>query len=348
MSTGIVLLNFGEPSTPDRDVVVEYLTRIFLANADLESADDPTERARELAERRAPGLIEEYEAIDGSPLNQQASEQATALQSTLDARGYDVIVYSSYQFIEPLIESTVTDIEADGVDRVIGLPVYPLCGPSTTVAALDRLTDAIDSIADWSPDVNAITGWHRHPTYNHLRADVIRSHVAETGLDITSDAVQLVFSAHGTPLSYVESGSRYVEYVEEYCRVISAMVGVDDYALGYQNHENRDIPWTEPTIETVVDDLQDTAHIVVDAISFMHEQSETLSELDIDLRDDAVRNGVEYHRVPIPYDDPRFTTMLADLVEPFVLEFDSKYYRFGRCTCRDRPDSFCLNSTAPR
>jgi ferrochelatase len=54
---------------------------------------------------------------------------------------------------------------------------------------------------------------------------------------------------------------------------------------------------------------------VVDAVSFMHEQSETLGEIDIELRHVAEEAGLAFHRVPVPHADPRFADILADLVE---------------------------------
>ncbi len=52
MDTGVVLLNLGEPATPEREAAVDSLERIFQVNADLESADSE-ETARELAKRLA-------------------------------------------------------------------------------------------------------------------------------------------------------------------------------------------------------------------------------------------------------------------------------------------------------
>jgi len=43
MATAIVLLNFGEPADPDRETVLEYLTRIFYDNASLEDAESEEE-----------------------------------------------------------------------------------------------------------------------------------------------------------------------------------------------------------------------------------------------------------------------------------------------------------------
>jgi len=348
MDAGVALLNFGEPPEPDRDVVVEYLTRIFYGNADLEGYDSEEaamERARELANRRAPGLMEEYGEIGGSPLNPQSEAQAEALKAELADRGHDVETYVGFQFMEPLVEDAAAAAREDGIDRLVGLPIYPLCGPSTTVAALDELEAAIDDADGWTPEFEALTGWHRHPTYNRIRADAIREFVEEVGVDLHDEGTTLLFSAHGTPKYYLEEGSRYDRYVDEWCEAMAGMVGVDDHALGFQNHENRDIPWTGPDVESVVEEL-DAERVVVDPVSFMHEQSETLSELDVELREEAEGEGIDFFRVPVPHDDERFPAVLADLVEPFLAGFEPDYYQFRQCQCRDEPGTYCLN--APR
>lgn len=347
MTTGVVVLNFGEPSEPERDHVVEYLERIFFANADLEEADSvdaAKKRARQLAERRAPGLMEEYEEMGGSPLNEQASYQADLLESTLQKRGYDVITYNGMQYTEPFIEDAARAARDDDVDQLVGLPIFPLCGPSTNVLALDELEDAIEEL-DWDIEVQGITGWHKHPTYNRIRAEAISSYLDDHDLDPDADDTAFVFSAHGTPKHYLESGSRYDIYVDEFCEVIASLCSIEDYYLGFQNHSNRGIPWTEPETEDLVEDLEHD-RIVVDPMSFLHEQSETLFELDVELDEDAIDEGQELYRVPIPHDDDRLGDVFADLVEPLIAGFEPEYYQLRQCQCRDEPNTMCLN--APR
>lgn len=345
MTTGVVLLNFGEPSAPTREQVVPYLDRIFYANRFLEGdlpEDEAQERSRELAEQRAPSLIEEYEAIGGSPLNEQARAQATAVEESLTDRGHDVSTYLGTQFSDPSIKDAVVAANDDDVDHLIGLPVYPLCGPSTTVIALEDLEAAVNAI-DWNVPVDELTGWHRHSVYNRLRADNLRTYATSEGFTLTDDDTRLVFSAHGTPQHYLEEGSRYEQYVEEYTTVLATLLGVDEYALGYQNHETRDIPWTAPDIEDVA--VNGAAErIVVEPVSFMHEQSETLSELDIELREHVEAAGIEFHRVPVPHADQRFVNLLADLVEPFVAGFDPAYYQLHDCHCHSSDTAMCLNA----
>ena len=351
MATAIVLLNFGEPADPDRDTVLEYLTRIFYDNADLEDAESEEaawERSRELAQRRLPGLMEEYEEIGGSPLQAQAAAQAEALTATLDDRGHDVSVYHAMQFMEPLIDDIPETLAADGMDEVIAVPIYPLCGPSTTVSSIDSLEDAIDETGDYDPEFAAVTGWHRVPIYNRIRAESIQSFLDEEGVDVNDPDTAFVFSAHGTPTKYLAEGSRYDQYVEEHAEAVAGMVGIDDYEIGYQNHANRGIEWTEPETEEVVEGLGDEAErVVVEPMSFMHEQSETLVELDVDLAEDAAEVGLELHRVPIPHDDSRFPTLLADVLEPFLSEFAPSYYQLRQCQCRNEEGTYCFNAELP-
>ena len=346
MTTGVVLLNFGEPAEPDREAVVDYLHRIFLANARLESADTEAERearARELAERRAPGLVAEYETIGGSPLAAQAEAQADALETELRDRGFDVSTYVGMQYTEPTIPHAVERTRDDGVDDLVGLPVFPLCGPSTTVQSLQDLADATDDLG-WEVPISELTGWHRHPAYNRLRAENVATFADERGIDLDDGGTRLVFSAHGTPEHYLREGSRYDRYVSEYCAGQAALLGVADYDLGFQNHENRDIPWTEPEVEDVVAGT-DADRVVVEPVSFVHEQSETLSELDVELREVAEDAGVGFHRVPIPHDDPRLPGLFADLLEPLIAGFDPGYYNLAPCRCRE--GAVCLNAGSP-
>ncbi len=348
MKTGVMVLNFGEPEEATKETVEPFLERIFMANAGLAgpiSAKEAAARSRKMAKDRAPGLIEEYREIGGSPVNVQARQQAHQLQRELRRQGLDATCYVGMQFVEPFIREAVARAKEDGMERLVGLPVYPLCGKSTTVAALDDLQAALDDL-DWAPQVREITGWHRHPEYLLLHADHISEYAISQGISLHDAGTKLVFSAHGTPLKYLDDGPRYLLYVEETCRMIARALGVADYLIGYQNHSNRPVEWTQPDIETVIEEVE-AKRVVVVAVSFMHEQSETLSELDIELREEAEQAGLEFYRVPIPHDSARFTGLLADLVvntlrdEPVMGPLGMK-----RCLCRSRTNTFCLNASS--
>lgn len=352
MKTAILLLNFGEPERAALEEVVPFLHRIFNMNNSLEghAGDAARERAQRLAEARAPGLIEEYEAIGGSPLMAQAREQAALVEGELRARGHDVVAILGMQFTPPFIADAVRQARAAGAGRIIALPVYPLCGPSTTVAALERLQSDLRQQL-WAVPVHQVTGWHRHGAYLKLRGDAIRRVLHENGLSLADPRTRLVFSAHGTPMKYIEEGSRYDIYVRDFCAALAAEVGAPDYAIGYQNHTNRPIDWTQPDIGRVIEEV-DADRVVVDAVSFMHEQSETLAELDHELRSEAEARGLGFFRVPIPHADPAFVDMLADLCEPFLRDdgagVEPPEGGIGGevwMACRCKPGAVCINAT---
>ena len=349
MDTAVILLNFGEPEDATLETVVPFLERIFDLNRNLEShatTSAARERSRQLAAARAPALIAEYQAIGGSPLHRQAREQAVALELALSERGYNAPVLLGMQFTEPSIDDAVRQAVERGATRIIGLPVYPLCGPTTTVAALAELHAATARIAP-AIDVWEIAGWHRHSSYIALRAAMLRETAAAAGVDLDAADTHVVFSAHGTPLKYLEEGSRYETYVQDCCAAVAAAAGITRFAIGYQNHSNRPLEWTQPEVTAVLDALHGGT-VIVDPISFMHEQSETLAELDHELREHAEARGLAFARVRIPHDAPAFIAVLADLVEPFAKPHapapampPSPAYRV--CRCRATSHTFCLN-----
>jgi len=308
---GVVLLAFGEPEGSDPEDVVDFLEGIFLANRRLEPGSG-AHRARQLAEARAPALMEVYHKIGGSPMNAHAHAHGEALESALEALGYDVHVFVGTQFTTPTISDALRRCRESGVEILVALPLYPVSGPTTTVAALDTVREELERLS-WPVETAFIGGWHRNAEYVQLRADGIRTLMTERGLDPQDPELCLYFSAHGTPISYLEEGSQYQEHVEESCRLIARAVGVDQYELGYQNHTNRAIEWTEPSNDTLVPTIE-AGQIVVVPVSFVHEQSETLDELDLELREVVEKRGMGFHRVATPHDHPDMGSVLADLV----------------------------------
>jgi ferrochelatase len=345
MKTGVLLLNFGEPETTDPDRIAAFLERIFLTNASLEGRqpdDAQRARSRELAAARAPALIATDEEIGGSPLNAQARAQARALEAELRRRSSDADCYAVFQFTDPSPLDGVRSALADGCRRLVALPVYPLCGQSTTVAALEEVERAVRALGS-DLEVLEIAGWHLHPDYLPFQADHVADFCEHAGVDLRDPGARLLFSIHGTPLRYLHAGNRYDRYVEEACAGVASRLGVERYSMGFQNHTNRPIAWTEPAVEDVVERIE--AHtVVVVAPSFMHEQSETLAELDRDLRAQVEARGIVFQRVPIPHDHPRFVRVLADLVDSRIRgETHGDVIEWRRCLCRAAPAARCTN-----
>ncbi len=342
----MMVVNFGEPAHPTLEEVVPFLERIFIRNRELEAhatREEALARARKLAVERAPSLLDEYALIGGSPMNDQAGAQARELEAELRTRGLDVTSYACFQYTAPSIDDAVSRARRDGMARLVGLPVYPLCGHSTNVMALSDLAESVASQKGWEPALFEISGWHAHPDFYSLHADHTREFAARVGVDLHAEDTALVYSIHGTPIKYLEGGSRYDRYVEEACVGISARLGLGRFYMGYQNHRNRPIEWTGPDVEAVIESLE-AKRVIVHPVAFMHEQSETLVELDKELRTLAEARGLEFHRVPVPHDSPRLVSLLADVVQAALGEKPSGVpLRLRQCVCRPGGRTRCTN-----
>ncbi len=338
------MLNFGEPEAPTMEAVLPFLERIFYNNAPLERF--PTDearrvRCRELAEKRAPGLIEDYARIGGSPLNAQAREEAVLVEQVLTGRGHPVRTYVAMQFTDPTIAEVMALAQEDGMDALVALPVYPICGFSTNVAALQDVEQAARDLA-WDVPIHELAAWHHDEAYAELRAENIRRYAREADVDLLNPDTLLYFSAHGTPITYLDMGSRYDGYVEEHCARIAELLGGPAWTLAYQNHANRGIAWTEPDTEAHIRTLS-ARRVVVEPISFVHEQSETLAELDLDFRAEVEALGMDMYRVPVLTDRRGLAKVLADLVTPFFRGDAPATRGLYPCRCRQREGTVCTN-----
>ena len=335
------MMGFGEPQSVDEDEVTRFLERIFLANANLEDEGQggPQDRARFLASARAPALTQIYRAIGGSPLMPQLQEKRQGLEEELGRRNLEIPVTLGTQFLTPSISDAVQWCQEHEIERIVGLTTYPVCGRSTTVASLNELAKEVE-IRNGFAEIVAIGGWHAHPGFAPIWETSIREYAQSEGLDLADPNSLLYFSAHGTPLKY-QKGPPYTDYVEALCSTIADLLGGVRYVLGYQNHGNRPIPWVEPDNESLMPSLEANQVIVV-PISFIQEQSETLSELDHDLHDLAKSEGLVFHRVPVPHGAPSLLKLMADLVEAALASPGDDGLR--RCNCN--PGAWCTNGRA--
>jgi ferrochelatase len=111
MTTGVLVMAYGTPTTPDD--VEAYYTRIRHGRA-------PTPEQLADLQRR-------YNAIGGtSPLAQRSADQVAGLAAQLERHmpgGFDVRFGSKYE--PPLLETTAEEFRAEGFDTVVGLVLAP-------------------------------------------------------------------------------------------------------------------------------------------------------------------------------------------------------------------------------
>jgi ferrochelatase len=155
--------------------------------------------------------------------------------------------------------------------------------------------------------------FYHHPLY--LRAVAERIRVSLGHFDHPG-AVHLVFSAHGLPVSFIERGDPYQRQVEATVRQVMSYGGWPNaHTVCYQSKVGPQ-KWLQPSLDAAIERLAAAGEkcVLVVPVSFVTEHIESLHEINIETRAEAVSLGIEeFGMVPAVGDAPEFIAALADL-----------------------------------
>jgi protoporphyrin/coproporphyrin ferrochelatase len=255
---------------------------------------------------------EHYDAIGGhSPIRLLTERQATALQTAL-APQVDAKCFIAMRYWNPLTAEAVAEVNASGVQELVLLPLYPQYSFATTSSSLKEWKRLFRPNGN-APLMHTIEQFFDHPFY-------IQSVVEKIALSLTHfddpDGAHIVFSAHGLPLSLIERGDPYARQVEETVGlVMKCGAWKNAHTLCYQSKVGRR-KWLSPSLTETIDRLARSGEkkLLVVPIAFVTEHIETLHEINIEAREEALKLGVEqFEMMPAVGDSHTFISALADL-----------------------------------
>jgi ferrochelatase len=304
--TAVVVLNLGGPDGPD--AVLPFLRNLFRDPAILRvPAIFRPFLAEVIARRRAPVARGIYAQLGGSsPIVGRTQAQASALEHAL-ADVAPVRVFVAMRYWTPRAAAAAAEVRAFDPDRVVLLPLYPQYSTTTTES----------SLAEWArifPAPSVVIGCYAAETwFAETCAERIRPMWTEAAV---AGNARLLLSAHGLP-TRVAKTDPYPAQVERTAAAVTAALDLDEesWRVCYQSRVGR-MEWIGPSTEDEIRRAgSDGVPVVVAPISFVSEHSETLVELDIELRDFATAAGVPaYFRAPTVGDGETFIGGLAGLV----------------------------------
>ena len=352
---GVVLFQLGGPDSPA--AVEPFLYNLF-RDPDIINFFGGWLARRPLAwwiaHRRAGVVREHYEAIGGqSPIRGLTELQARKLEDAL-APDFDARCFIAMRYWHPLTQEAVAAVRAAHLDapleKVVLLPLYPHYSFATTLSSLKewrRVYSAQQSSGGRAQSASlreiVIEEFHLHPQYI---AGLVRN--IETALARFANRrnVQLVFSAHGLPLSLIARGDPYQRQVQETVAAVMALGGWPNaHLLCFQSRVGRQ-KWLEPSLTHTLERLprEGKKHLLIIPVSFVTEHIETLHEINIEAREHALASGVEqFEMMPALDDSPDFIAALASLVrsavaaEPAAAQLRGKV-RFSRTSAELKYD----------
>lgn len=313
----VVLFQLGGPDSLDaiepflynlfRDPDIINFPGAFLARRPL---------ARFIASRRSKKVIPHYREIGGkSPIVDLTTAQARALEVALN-KILPAKVFVAMRYWHPLTEEVIAAMKQERFTKVILLPLYPQFSKATTTSSFKEWDRQRRIHRFHYLPADSICCYHNHPLYIEAIADNVSKAYAKFSHH-DPKSIDLIFSAHGVPVSLINQGDPYKLHIEETVRLVMKKGSWQSpHHLCYQSKVGPS-EWLKPSIHESIQELaaRGRRHLLVIPIAFVTEHIETLHEINIETREEARHLGIkQFEMMPALNDHPKFIACLVDLV----------------------------------
>lgn len=284
--TAVLLVNLGTPDEPTPQALRRYLAEFLWDRRVVEIPRLPWWLILHgvVLRRRPARSAAKYRSIwtpDGSPLLVWSSRLAKRLQGHLGERGHAVRVRLAMRYGRPAMAAELDRMMADGVERILVLPLYPQYAAATTASAFD-------AIAAWAasrrrlPEWRFAAGYHDDPAYIGALARSVRNYWLREG-----PGELLVMSFHGLPERSRRLGDPYYDQCQASARLLAHALGLDEErcVVTFQSRFGQARwlqPYTAPTLERLAREGRTRVDVVCPG--FATDCLETLEEIDQEAR----------------------------------------------------------------
>jgi ferrochelatase len=282
---GVLVAQLGTPDAPAAQAVRPYL-RQFLSDGRV--IDYPPLLWRPILyafiltfrPRRSASLYRRIWTEAGSPLLVHSQAQVSGLQARLGDT-YRVILGMRYG--NPSIQSAVRQLEREGIDRILVFPMFPQYSSTTTASIYDAAYAAAAGRQGFLfnerkrrvPTLRFAAPYYDHPGYIEAMKQRVEQAVHQWG----RPPDYYLFTFHGIPRRYVETGDPYPEQCRVTARLLAESLGLadDQWTVSFQSRLGPE-PWLEPYTEQVLSQLG-AKRVLVFSPGFTADCLETLDEL---------------------------------------------------------------------
>jgi len=314
--TAVVLFQLGGPDS--LEAVEPFLYNLFM---DPDIIDFPLAflarkpLAKLISSKRAPRVQENYKLIGGkSPILELTRRQAAALEKLLRTQGIQATTFMAMRYWHPMTDEVAQKIKQDKFEQILLLPLYPHFSQATTYSSLNEWNRAIKKIGLDLPTRFRCC----YPNHSLFISALVKNITLcfERFSNIPQADIDLIFSAHGVPVSYIDKGDPYQLQIEETVRAILKQgQWKSNHTLCYQSKVGP-MQWLKPSLVETIHTLGQAGrkHLMIIPIAFVTDHIETLHEINIDARKEAMHLGItQFELMPALNDHPTFIQCLADI-----------------------------------
>jgi len=305
----VLLLQMGGPDS--LDAVKPFLLNLFTDREIIKIGPAWLQPliARIIVKKRVAHVEENYSLIGGkSPLRELTENQARALENVL---GEDYRCFVAMRYWRPSTIEALAAIRKAGISDITAVSLYPHYSRATTGSSIKELQRVLaESTAKFN--ISYVDSFYNDSGYIDAMAERIREGLQQ--FHPLAD-VELLFSAHSLPQSFIDEGDPYLAQIEESVRLIMQKFAIPHH-LSFQSRAGP-VKWLEPSTEDMLIKLAGSGvkNLLVVPLSFVSDHIETLHEIDIEYSKKAWELGIaKFERMPSLNSSPRFIEALAALV----------------------------------
>lgn len=299
---GVLLLAFGGPESLDS--VEPFMEKLM--------------KGRKPTPEIIARAKEKYRLIGGkSPLPEITGRQANALEARLNETGserFKFKVSAGMRYWHPFIQDAILQMESDGIKRAYAISMSPHHSRVSTGAYIDEIERVIAE-NNLNIRIDMVGEMYNHPIFIEAVTEKVRFAINEFPEE-NRKGVQVVFSAHSLPMSYIESGDPYVDEIRATIEGVLGKVDLPTWRLAYQSKGSIPGEWLGPMVEDVLQQIAGNGlkDVLLVPIGFAADHVETLWDLDILHKGQAEDLGLNYVRSGALNDSPKFIDTLASMV----------------------------------
>ena len=312
--TAVLLVNLGTPDAPTPAALRRYLAE-FLSDPRV------VEIARVLWLPILHGVIlrlrprksaAKYASIwtpEGSPLRVWTGKQAKLLAGYLGELGHAVLVRYAMRYGTPSVAGQLDALKADGVTRILVLPLYPQYAAATTASAFDAVY-AWAATARRVPELRFVNQYHDDAGYIAALSRRIENHWMTHGRPDT-----LVLSFHGVPERTLHLGDPYHCQCRKTARLLAERLSLKpaQVVVTFQSRFGKAKwlqPYSEPTLVKLAQ--QGVKRVDVACPGFVADCLETLEEIAQEARAAFLgAGGAEFRYIECLNDQPEWMAALS-------------------------------------
>ncbi len=254
---------------------------------------------------------ERYREIGGrSPILEQTQAQADALESVLNKNGGQFKVYIGMRHWHPLIKDTLAEMQAEGIEKAVGVVMAPHYSRMSIGAYYQRLEEANSPIA-----FAGIENWHLDKGYINALVGRVRDALQRFPNEIRADTT-VIFTAHSLPEKILEWNDPYPAQLRETVSAVMEKLGSQPHEFAFQSAAISTIPWLGPDAGEVIKRLisEGKQNILLCPIGFVCEHVEILYDIDIVYQNLAKSLGIQLERIEMLNTSTEMIDGLAGLI----------------------------------